>query len=163
MEMTEPKKAELTSIRLGTGKIPDKEEEVEQKLTITEAGSISFETFCFGEGFGRFKPGKRIHREIGQEAGQMLLRKLVPLCHRSDDTEPEMADMKEGFWTLRVEWQGKETEETSGVLSENAENGALSVYLRKCMQIDRCWLFGDAQEEAGIRDSAVTLDDFPKG
>ena len=173
MKMAELEKAELTSIRLEAGKIPDKEEEVEQKLAVTEDGSILFETSCFGEGFGRFHTGRQIRKKIGAAAGRELLRKLLMFCRANgsdsmnsepeQDSETETAAIGTGFWTLQVQDQNRITCESSGILEETGESCHLSDELRRYLQIERCWLFGEQEEAAGDRDGAVTLDDFPKG
>ena len=72
--------------------------------------------------------------------------------------------MDDGIWTVQAIAENGETFEKEGPLVDVFIEGiSLSKYIRKRLPIEKLWLFGEQPEGEDNRDSAVTLDDFPKG
>ena len=127
---------------------------------ITSDGKVAFSAFCFGDGFDQFTVGRKTDCTIGQEQVQSILQSRAALL-QSPDMELKMDD---GIWTVQAIEENGETFEKEGSLVDVFIEGiSLSKYIRKRLPIEKLWLFGEQPEGEDNRDSAVTLDDFPKG
>ena len=160
MERIKLKKISILSYKICYGQVPDSSDEVEQQLMITSDGKVAFSAFCFGEGFDHFTEGRKTDCTIGQEQAQSILQSIAALL-QSPDMELKMDD---GIWTVQAIAENGETFEKEGPLVDVFIEGiSLSKYIRKRLPIEKLWLFGEQPEGEDNRDSAVTLDDFPKG
>ena len=160
MEYIRLEKISILSYKICYGQKPDREDEVEQQLMITTDGKVSFRAFCFGDGFDQFTEGRKLDCTIEQEQAQIILQSIADLL-QSPGMEP---DMEDGIWTIQGITQTGETYEKEGALTDVFINGeSLTQKICEKLPIGKLWIFGEAVQVYNSIDSAVTLDDFPKG
>ena len=159
-EKNKLEKISIVSCNICYGQMPGQTDEVEQHLLIASDGSVSLRTLCFGAGFGRFSEGRNMNCTITRRQAYDILQSITLLLN-SPDTEMKMDC---GLWIVQVTSKTGETAEKEGPLTDVCVKGqSLTKLIGAELPFDKPWLFGEMPEEYYNKDSAVTLDDFPKG
>ena len=139
-------KMQLVSENVCYGPCPKPDDEVEQRLTITENGHVYLSRYRYGEGFGEFELIRKQLLKIPYEKAEELLDAVGEYFSKENRIE-YVTDV--GTWKLTLTDFVEKTYKAEGTLLADlmTSRGGLSDMIRKCLGIDDLLVFDGGERD----------------